>query len=80
MANGLAAAEHWPEVASEIGDSTDPVGIFRDAMDFADLMIEENRSKVKALARVAVKKRRVSPEQIAQIAQTDSADEKWTVK
>ena len=68
LANCLAAAEHWRENALLIPNCPEsPQGILKVATQVARAFVADHRAAIGKLARVAIRKRRVSPEEIERI-------------
>ena len=69
LAHCLAAAEHWRENVFLIPNCPNsPQGILEVAMQVAGAFVADHRAAIEKLARVAIRKRRVSPEEIERIA------------
>ncbi len=68
LANRLAAAEHWRENVFLVPDCPkSPQGILEVAMQVAGAFVADHRAAIEKLARVAIRKRMVSPEEIEHI-------------
>ncbi len=68
LANRLAAAEHWRENVFLIPKCPkSPQGILEVAMQVARASVADHRAAIGKLARAAVQRRRVSPEEIERI-------------
>ncbi len=68
LANRLATAEHWRENVFLIPNCPkSPQGILEVAMQVARASVADHRDAIEKLARVAIRKRRVSPEEIERI-------------
>ncbi len=71
LANCLAAAEHWRENVTLIPNCPEsPQGILEVAMQVARASVADHRDAIEKLARVAIRKRSVSPEEIRRVAGT----------
>ncbi len=69
LANRLAAAEHWRENVFLIPNCPESrQGILEVAMQVAGTFVADHRTAIEKLARFAIRKRMVSPEEIERIA------------
>ena len=69
LANCLAAAEHWRENVTHVPNCPEsPQSILKVAMQVAGAFVADHRATIEKLARVAMWKRRVSPEEIEALA------------
>ncbi len=68
LANCLAAAEHWRENVTLVPNCPEsPQAILTVAMQGAGAFVADHRAAIEKLARVAIRERRVSPEEIERI-------------